>query len=146
MKQLILLALLFIGEAFLSDAYGSVTQNNLSMLPSPLSYVGNSHYWVCDGGDRRTENKLLLFTEWQPYGNGTFVQGWNSIDQPYDFGGVTYLYFHMNWGWNGNCNGWFFFNSTDSGNAYGYDDSSLDNSGKGDFEHSRTNFYISIPQ
>jgi len=120
--------------------------DNLSMLPSPLSYVGNSHYWVCDGGDRRTENKLLLFTEWQPYGNGTFVQGWNSIDQPYDFGGVTYLYFHMNWGWYGECNGWFFFNSTDSGNAYGYDDSSLDNSGKGDFEHSRTNFYISIPQ
>jgi hypothetical protein len=27
MKQLILLALLFIGEAFLSDAYGSVTQS-----------------------------------------------------------------------------------------------------------------------
>lgn len=119
--------------------------DNLSMLPNPLSYIGNSHYWVCDGGGRRIENKLLFFTEWQPYGSGTFVSGWGSLESPNDYGGVTYLCLHMNWGWNGSCNGWFAFDETNSGNAYSYDNTSLNNSGNGDFEHSRMNFYISRP-
>jgi hypothetical protein len=117
--------------------------DNFSVLPGSLSYIGNSHYWVCDGANERTENKLQLFTEWQPYGNGTFVPGWYSIDRPYEFGGSSYLYLHMNWGWYGYCNGWFIFNETNSGNAYSYDNQYMDNSGNGDFEHSRMNFYIS---
>ena len=115
--------------------------DNYSFLPGSLQYIGSSHYWVCDGGETITRQKLLLFTEWQPYGNGNFVPGWNSIDDPYDFGGITGLYLHMNWGWGGNCNGWFgdFANSGNGNYDYDY----LDNSGNGNFEHSRKDFYIS---
>lgn len=100
-------------------------------LPSPLNYIGNSHYWVCEGVHRRTTNQMLYFTEWQPNGNGVFVTGWNTIDVPGLLGGITYLYFYMNWGWGGQNDGWFAFNNV--------------NSGSGDFEHSRQDFYITKP-
>ena len=117
-------------------------EDNLSFLPGSLKYMGSSHYWVCDGAESMTCNKLLLFTEWQPYGNGNFVQGWNSIDNPYDFGGVTYLNLHMNWGWGGNCNGWF-GDYTNSGSSKNYDNPNLNNSGGGNFEYSVKDFFIS---
>ena len=74
---------------------------------------------------------MHYFTIWQPNGNGTFIPGWNSMDSPGVLGGVVYLYFHMNWGWGGNNDGWFAFNDVNSGN--------------GDFEHSRLDFYITKP-
>lgn len=37
----------------------------------------------------------------------------------------------MNWGWGGKHDGWFAFNDV--------------NSGEGDYEHSRLDFYISKP-
>ena len=43
MKQLILLALLFIGEAFLSDAYGSVTQS----IPMHCQLLTMLIRWCC---------------------------------------------------------------------------------------------------
>lgn len=100
-------------------------------LPSPLNYIGNSHYWVCEGVIRRTTNRLLYFTEWQPNGNGVFVSGWNTKDNPGLLGGVGYLYFYMNWGWGGTNDGWFAFNNVNSGN--------------GDYEHSRQDYYIIKP-
>jgi hypothetical protein len=100
-------------------------------LPEPLDYIGSSHYWVCDGAHRITTNQMYYFTIWQPNGNGTFTTGWHSMDSPGVLGGLVYLYFHMNWGWNGNHDGWFAFESANSGN--------------GDFEHSRLDFYITKP-
>jgi hypothetical protein len=74
--------------------------NNIP-LPSPLNYIGNSHYWVCDGARRLTTNQMEYYTEWQPNGNGVFTTGWHSINSPGLLGGIVYLYFHMNWGWGG---------------------------------------------
>lgn len=100
-------------------------------LPSPLDYIGQSHYWVCEGALERLTNQVLYFTEWQPNGSGTFVTGWNTINNPGILGGIHYLYFYMNWGWGGKHDGWFAFNDV--------------NSGEGDYEHSRLDFYISKP-
>lgn len=117
--------------------------DNFSFLPGALQYVNDSHYWVCDGAQSMTFKKLLLFTEWQPYGKGKFVPGWNSIERPYDFGGVTYLSLHMNWGWGGKCNGWF-YDYSNPNKANSYDNNSLDNTKDKNFKHSRKDFYISI--
>lgn len=101
-------------------------------LPGPLNYIGNSHYWVCDGANRITTGQMLYFTEWQPNGNGVFTTGWYTMNSPGVLGGIGYLYFHMNWGWGPNsCDGWFAFNSVNSGN--------------GNFKYARQNFYITRP-
>lgn len=100
-------------------------------LPSPLNYLGDSHYWVCDGARRITTGQMQYFTIWQPNGNGTFTPGWYSLEFPDLLGGMVYLYFHMNWGWGGSHDGWFAFNNVNSGN--------------GDFEHARQDFYITKP-
>ncbi|MFV0311012.1 MAG: C10 family peptidase [Dysgonomonas sp.] len=104
---------------------------NLSFLPGSLEYIGNSHYWICDGARRLTTNQIEYFTEWQPNGNGVFTPGWNSINSPGLLGGIVYLYFHMNWGWGGKNDAWFAFNDVNSGN--------------GNYQHSRQNFYITKP-
>lgn len=105
--------------------------NNIP-LPLPLNYIGDSHYWVCDGARRITTGQMLYFTQWQPYGNGNFTTGWNTMNSPGVLGGIGYLYFHMNWGWTGgNNNGWFAFNNVNSGN--------------GNFKYARKDFYISKP-
>lgn len=101
-------------------------------LPSPLNYIGNSHYWVCDGAHSITTDQIQYFTEWQPNGNGIFTKGWDSMNSPGLLGGIGYLYFHMNWGWkNGANNGWFAFADVNSGN--------------GNFKHARQDFYITKP-
>ncbi len=81
---------------------------NLSWLPghSDLEYLGKSHYWVCDGVQERAPNELQYFTEWQPNGNGTFVCGWNTIENPGILRGEVYNYYSMNWG-NGKPSAWF---------------------------------------
>lgn len=118
-------------------------EDNLSFLPGALQYIGDSHYWICDGADETTFNVLFLFTEWQPYGKGQFVPGWNSIDDPYTFGGsVGYEYFHINWGWGGSSNGWFGDVSNSKNGSYDYNDQN--NTNHGHYEHSRKNFYIKV--
>lgn len=104
--------------------------DNLSFLPGNLKYIGGSHYWVCDGVNKQTTNRLLLFMECQPYDNGKFIPGWNTKENPDVLGGIIRFYFHINWGWGGNHDGWF-SSTTDSGN--------------GNFKHSRKDFYITKP-
>lgn len=108
---------------------GSAT--NLEILPGSLSYIGNSHYWVADGLQTRMEDQLEFFTEWQPYDNGNFIQGWGSLKNPEICGGVHYTLFHMNWGQGGKNDGW-----------YGFDSAKYDSSKN--YKYSRKNFYISI--
>jgi hypothetical protein len=98
---------------------------NASNLPA---YIGNSHYWVCDGAKRLTTNQMYYYTLWQPNGEGTFTTGWGTLNQPEVLGGVIYLYFSMNWGWGGKNDGWFAYNDVDSG--------------EGNFKHSRKDYYI----
>lgn len=83
-------------------------RTNLSWLPGHgnVEYIGKSHYWVCDGVQERAPNELLYFTEWQPNGNGTFVTGWNTIDNPGILRGAVYDYYSMNWG-QGSPSAWF---------------------------------------
>lgn len=101
-------------------------------LPNPLNYIGDSHYWVCDGAREITMGQLQYFTEWQRNGNGVFTTGWHSMGSPGVLGGIGYLYFYMNWGWsNTNHNGWFVFNDVNSGN--------------GNYKYARQDFYISKP-
>ena len=100
-------------------------------LPDPLNFIGESHYWVCDGARKITTGQMLYFTEWQPYGNGVFTTGWNTMNSPGVLGGIVYLYFHMNWGWGGSHDGWFAFNDVNSGN--------------GNFKYARQDFYITKP-
>lgn len=98
---------------------------NLSWLPGhgDLEYIGKSHYWVCDGIQERAPNELQYFTEWQPNGNGTFVPGWNTIENPGILRGEIYSYYSMNWG-NRQPSAWF----TDSESSK--------------YEHSWVNFFI----
>jgi hypothetical protein len=100
-------------------------------LPDPLNYIGDSHYWVCDGTRKITTNQMLYYTEGQPDGNGVFTTGWNTMDSPGILGGLVYLYFHMNWGRGGSHDGWFAFNDVNSGN--------------GNFKYARQDFYITKP-
>ncbi len=104
--------------------------DDLSFLPSPLKYLGNSHYWVCHGVKRLITGRVLVFAEWQPYDKGNFVSGWHSLENPDILGGVITPYFYMNWGGkNGKINGWYLSDNT--------------NIPSGNYKHSRKVFYIS---
>ena len=99
-----------------------------------IEYLGKSHYWVCDGV-RDYTNYLVYFTEWQPYGNGTFEPGWYSFESPNRVeSNYTSRSYHMNWGWyeggNTQYNGWFLGDTANSGN--------------GDFRNNRDDFLISV--
>lgn len=62
--------------------------------------------------------------------NGNYDNlGLSLIDNPDGFGGTSYTYFHMNWGWYGQHNGWFIDATPESGTSYNYD---------------RENLYISV--
>ena len=102
----------------------------VNLLINNLSRI-DGHYWVCDGAREITTGQMLYFTEWQPDGNGVFTTGWNTMDSPGVLGGIVYLYFHMNWGGGGSHDGWFAFNDVNSGN--------------GNFQYARQDFYITKP-
>ena len=52
-------------------------------------------------------------------GHAWVGDGFNSYYDCQD--GFTYLYFHMNWGWNGSNNGWYAFNNFNpDGNTFNY--------------------------
>jgi hypothetical protein len=79
----------------------------------------------------------VYFTEWQPYGNGTFDSGWYSFESPNRVpSNYTSRSYHMNWGWyeggSTQYNGWFFGDTADSGN--------------GDFKYKRDDFLISVKE
>mgnify|MGYP003420748681 CR=1 FL=1 len=69
-----------------------------------------------------------LYAEYVNNGNYDNL-GLSLIDNPDGFGGTSYTYFHMNWGWYGLHNGWFIDATPESGTSYNYD---------------RENLYISV--
>ena len=99
-------------------------------LPNPLSYIGESHYWVCDGA-KYVEYKISYFLEFiNPY-TYTYYSHPNvyTPSNPFVATQYKYLYFHMNWGWGGSRDGWF----------------TNVNSGNGNFQYGRQDYYISKP-
>lgn len=63
-------------------------QSNSSWFGLVVEY-NEGHEWVCDGFN---ETNIYYCINGQQYGNG-------------------YLQFHMNWGWDGNSNGWYGFDT-----------------------------------
>lgn len=110
--------------------------NNVMIDFDDIEYIGNSHYWVCDGV-KDVEYYFEYFTEWQPYGNGTMTPGWYSFESPNRIeSNINYRSFHMNWGWGDSeehhYNGWFQGDSVDSGN--------------GNYIYNRKDFLITVDQ
>ncbi len=117
-----------------SRVKGQISQQKpVLMVGFPLN-VTQGHYWVCDG-THDISSETIYFVEYLFYINGEFVYeslpATPSIAYPGVANGYWRLSFHMNWGWGGSCDGWFGYNSTDSGN--------------GNFQYFRENFYISRP-
>lgn len=117
-----------------SRVKGQISQQKpVLMVGFPLN-VTQGHYWVCDG-THDISSETIYFVEYLFYINGEFVYeslpATPSIAYPGVASGYWRLSFHMNWGWGGSCDGWFGYNSTDSGN--------------GNFQYFRENFYISRP-
>lgn len=101
-------------------------KDDFEWAPGSAQYVNNGHYWVCDGARDIKTDILEVFTEWQPYGNGNFIQGWNSITNPESLGGCSQTYYHMNWGNGYNDPIWYIA-----------DDNRIE------YQYSKTIFYIS---
>ncbi len=79
-----------------------IKANRPVILTGYSSKAGNSysggHCWVADG-----VHEYINCPETLPDGS--------------TIGGGGYLWFHMNWGWGGQNNGWFGYASADSGNG-----------------------------
>lgn len=73
---------------------------------STMDNIG--HAWVLDGYHKITE-----ITTFYKYSNGHQIIDYTTT--------VFYYYNHMNWGWYGNCNGYFSENVYNTANAYQYD-------------------------
>ena len=74
------------------------------------------HFWVCEGVYEIYVDKIVFYTENQPYGAGSFTQGMYTYANPGMIGGTTpLLYFYMNWGYGStpifSPNGWYLSNN-----------------------------------
>ena len=88
---------------------------------------GDGHQWVCDGSESY-QYITKYFIELQ-IGYSYVTYNWcGSASNPLFNVTQTGTNFHMNWGWANNCDGWYISNDVDSGN--------------GNYQHGRTNFYI----
>ena len=91
------------------------------------SGLDDGHAWVCDGV-RDDKIKTEFFVEfWDGSSYNTY--GYWTISNPGSFTGSPYTYYHMNWGWGGSHNDWFYGNNANSGN--------------GNFQYHRENVYVS---
>jgi hypothetical protein len=92
--------------------------NQILGIPS-----GSGHQWVCDGVTDYYQDRSFCLDFYSGGSYYTYI--------PYNQPGhvlTFYTHFYMNWGWGGSCDGWF--------------GSSNVNSGEGNFQYGRTNFYI----
>jgi hypothetical protein len=89
---------------------------------------GDGHRWVCDGV-KDINHYTTFFLEF--INPGTFVysnQGYSSPSNPITSTTFNALYFSMNWGWAGDHDGWFLSSNVNSGN--------------GNYQYGRINFYV----
>lgn len=89
---------------------------------------GDGHHWACDGVNESIMRSAYFVEFINPYSCTYSTQGYTSPSNP----GISMtsgsLSFYMNWGWGNSCDGWFAYNSVNSGN--------------GNFQYGRKNFYI----
>ncbi len=109
----------------------------MSTFSKRIAYVQgfddfSGHAWVADG----TWEVGLIVKYW---GIGT-TDGSNIVNMTPTLIRDFAKYLHFNWGWNGNCNGYFLVNIFDPNNAYQYDEG-FNYSGSYDFSK---NFYYCI--
>ena len=69
------------------------------------------HAWVCDGGIQNGTLRVITF-------NGSLPEG---ASRKYNDCQLLTSLFHYNWGWNGNCNGYFKGDVFDTSKAEIYD-------------------------
>jgi len=101
-------------------------------LPNVLALIGNGHYWVCEGANR-IKDESFFFIEYQPsWPGGVFSVTHGSPSYPELLRSVHYLYFYMNWGWQGSSDGWFAFNNVSPPDGDNY-------------QYGREDLYISCP-
>ena len=91
----------------LEDVYNEIS-NNRAVLLGGFDKYSRGHIWFCDGYFEQiykiTKTKKRLFHS-------------NEVTTWYEYEEQLY----MNWGWNGNENGWFVVDGNWSGNNYSYD-------------------------
>ena len=74
----------------------------------------SGHMWVVDGHKRIEKTTVVYKLEWLP--------GWLEEKETYLTTECTITdYVHHNWGWDGNCNGYFFYGSYNPKNGIEYD-------------------------
>lgn len=96
----------------------------------PLTYVGESHYWVCDGVNEFDHNIdffiNLINTSNNTYYYHDFIY---KLSNPFTNHPTYVLYFHMNWGWSGSRDGWYLNLTTVDG----------------EYRYGRKDYYITKP-
>jgi hypothetical protein len=82
-------------------------------------YIG--HAWVCDGMKQESGTTSFFVEFISPYNYSYYSSDW-TLSNP----GAAYIsdstnrYFHMNWGWGGSNDNWFFDNTILLPNGYNY--------------------------
>lgn len=98
----------------------------------PITYLGDSHYWVCDGAKEYDHNLVyfmdLINTSNNTYYNHPYVY---SPSNPFSTDITYVLNFHMNWGWGGKYDGWFLNHNA--------------NPGDHNYKYGRKDYYITRP-
>lgn len=94
-------------------------QNPVFMAGFPLSYL-NGHYWVCDGYDRSNQTVDFFIEFINPYSYTYSTQGYYTPNNPGNSFLYDKIYYHMNWGWDGSSDGWYYDNTFPSGYNFSY--------------------------
>ena len=93
-----------------SDFASLLKQNKIVVLLGMNESLNKGHVWVVDG----LKKISILYTAWcREFGSVR----WEEISQSTS----TIEYYHHNWGWDGNCNGYFNKNVFDPNNSISYD-------------------------
>ncbi len=74
----------------------------------------SGHAWVCDGSTSYNSYRIYKLMTISIFGELEYVENTN-----YRSSTMNHNYFHMNWGWDGDYNGWY----TDNSSMEGYDNS-----------------------
>lgn len=124
-------------ESYYSNHSSSSAFNQLYYSRKPILMTGilpnsnSGHAWICDGV-QRINYFLSYFIEVFYRNEYQSPEDFPSIEAPNRINGGHYndTYYHMNWGWGGDCNGWYLNEAT--------------NTTYGNFSSDRKDFYINI--
>ena len=118
-------------NATLKDHIPSEVVFEMANFKRPVFMCGDrtlfkGHAWVCDGLIHNS-SEYEYYVEYLY--NGSYDNfGETLIDLPGGFGGISYTFFHMNWGWGGTHDGWY---------------TGADPTSDRDYKYRRQNIYVS---